>query len=407
MDWVKIFCHCGEELDVLKTNSGSNSSPCPQCGCSYALNVNDNRMRYQIGNNFDCENPTDHDTKDIFKNYYQDLLIRAIMLSMKGKRAEAVKIYEKLLKINQLSLDEEFSCRQHYAKDLLALSFEDNADFLNLRKEAIRQVEKAIELCDAESNASILSELYDLLGDALLVYSDIVKNDEQKFDNYIVEAAKAYEKAVSLNPENEHAIKNFNEFKKYLPNQKSSTQTTATDWSEAFGPNQLQEIARYNIDYPGQKPIKVGEHALCCLRCKNIKPIENCNNCGSPHYQFGFSTGRSLGLFCSSCNKGYTSWACPACNTDNPISHRTIYHKRKGGCFIATAVYGSYSAPEVIVLRRFRDEVLHQSAPGRLFESGYYFISPRIAKMILFFGISDFLRKHFLNPLVGAVRRLS
>ena len=50
------------------------------------------------------------------------------------------------------------------------------------------------------------------------------------------------------------------------------------------------------------------------------------------------------------------------------------------GCYIATAVYGSYDCPEVWMLRRFRDEVLRASVLGRLFIRGYYAVSPGLAR---------------------------
>ena len=50
------------------------------------------------------------------------------------------------------------------------------------------------------------------------------------------------------------------------------------------------------------------------------------------------------------------------------------------GCFIATCVYGSYDCPEVWVLRRFRDNVLDTSEPGRLFIELYYRWSPEIVE---------------------------
>ena len=56
--------------------------------------------------------------------------------------------------------------------------------------------------------------------------------------------------------------------------------------------------------------------------------------------------------------------------------------KKKEGCYIATAVYGSYDAPEVRTLRRFRDETLKMSAAGRMFIRVYYRFSPPIAQRL-------------------------
>jgi cold shock CspA family protein len=53
------------------------------------------------------------------------------------------------------------------------------------------------------------------------------------------------------------------------------------------------------------------------------------------------------------------------------------------GCFIATAVYGDYYAPEVIALRRFRDETLEMNVLGRIFIIFYYKFSPSIAVFLI------------------------
>lgn len=41
-------------------------------------------------------------------------------------------------------------------------------------------------------------------------------------------------------------------------------------------------------------------------------------------------------------------------------------------CFVATASYGSADAPQVRVLRQYRDRVLRRSRPGRAFIRCYY-----------------------------------
>lgn len=56
--------------------------------------------------------------------------------------------------------------------------------------------------------------------------------------------------------------------------------------------------------------------------------------------------------------------------------------KASGGCYIATAVYGSYDAPEVIILRQFRDEHLQRTSLGRGFIAAYYAMSPALARRI-------------------------
>ncbi|MDR2201964.1 MAG: hypothetical protein LBP26_04290 [Clostridiales bacterium] len=54
---------------------------------------------------------------------------------------------------------------------------------------------------------------------------------------------------------------------------------------------------------------------------------------------------------------------------------------QKKGCYIATAVYGSYNRPQVCVLRRYRDERLSATRRGRLLIKIYYALSPALVKM--------------------------
>ena len=74
-------------------------------------------------------------------------------------------------------------------------------------------------------------------------------------------------------------------------------------------------------------------------------------------------------------------------------------------CFIATATFGSDLAPEVILLRTFRDsEILHTSA-GRSFmisfNSFYYSFSPQVASLIASSPPLRYAMKAMLYPLIG------
>ncbi|MDP8322792.1 MAG: CFI-box-CTERM domain-containing protein [Candidatus Stygibacter australis] len=80
--------------------------------------------------------------------------------------------------------------------------------------------------------------------------------------------------------------------------------------------------------------------------------------------------------------------------------------KSKKGCFIATAVYGSYSAPEVIVLRRFRDDILLPSQIGSIFVKFYYLTSPPIARFLEKHKLlQKFVRDFIIQPIVNLCKK--
>lgn len=74
-----------------------------------------------------------------------------------------------------------------------------------------------------------------------------------------------------------------------------------------------------------------------------------------------------------------------------------------GGCFIATAAYGSYLHPQVQLLRNFRDDYLLTNTPGRAFVAFYYRCSPPLADFIAGHPALRGAARLVLTPLVVAV----
>jgi len=96
----------------------------------------------------------------------------------------------------------------------------------------------------------------------------------------------------------------------------------------------------------------------------------------------------------------FSNWSGDASGTTNPItitmdSDKSITANfsaittgdgddtgKKGGCFIATEVYGSSLHPNVMILRDFRDIYLMPSKSGRALVNLYYKYSPFVAELI-------------------------
>lgn len=83
--------------------------------------------------------------------------------------------------------------------------------------------------------------------------------------------------------------------------------------------------------------------------------------------------------------------------------------KKNGGrnspfCFIATEVYQNIDAPEVDILRKFRDETLYKYKTGEYFIDLYYLYSPKVATFISYNSYLRLpIRVLILNPLTHMI----
>jgi len=103
-----------------------------------------------------------------------------------------------------------------------------------------------------------------------------------------------------------------------------------------------------------------------------------------------------------------TSFTMPAQNVTVTASFRYVQPQPDplppvGGCFIATAAYGTEAAEEIDVLREFRDVVLLPNSLGAELVSLYYRTSPPIAGLLAGNGALRWLTREFLVDPVVAV----
>lgn len=74
-------------------------------------------------------------------------------------------------------------------------------------------------------------------------------------------------------------------------------------------------------------------------------------------------------------------------------------------CYVATMVYGSTEAPEVLALRRFRDKYLMHSRGGRAFVAWYYKHSPQFVERHRSNTMLNTTIKYLLNGFVSLIKK--
>lgn len=160
------------------------------------------------------------------------------------------------------------------------------------------------------------------------------------------------------------------------------------------------------------------DYATQCYR-KGDGEVETfkCRECGAeiPVDEQGKFAGMQVSGPCPKCGC-VMPFICPECNqlavdlfiTNNGnkcYKCQSKMMKKQNGCYIATACYGSYDHPDVLVFRRFRDELLLPLPLGRLFIKAYYTLSPPIAERLgHVYWLSRFIRRWFLEPLAKRLR---
>lgn len=82
----------------------------------------------------------------------------------------------------------------------------------------------------------------------------------------------------------------------------------------------------------------------------------------------------------------------------------TVNKSSSSGCYVATAVYGSYDCPQVWTLRRYRDNTLAETWYGRTFIKTYYAISPTLVRL---FGETEWFKRMWKGKLDRMVKKLN
>lgn len=89
---------------------------------------------------------------------------------------------------------------------------------------------------------------------------------------------------------------------------------------------------------------------------------------------------------------------------DSKLNPSRTSYSSNSGCYIATMAYGSYDHPQVKELRKFRDEVLSKTIAGRSFIKFYYWLSPKLVKLLKGNSLINAVIRRMLNQFIKYIR---
>ncbi len=92
----------------------------------------------------------------------------------------------------------------------------------------------------------------------------------------------------------------------------------------------------------------------------------------------------------------------------NNVNRQSTYTKpsssSSSGCYIATMAYGSYDHPQVIILRKFRDQVLEKTQVGKWLIKQYYHHSPKLVEKLKDKKAVNYSIRKILNLFINLIK---
>lgn len=93
----------------------------------------------------------------------------------------------------------------------------------------------------------------------------------------------------------------------------------------------------------------------------------------------------------------------PSQTEKKPINTNPSNNKSEG-CYIATMAYGDYDHPQVVILRDFRDKVLLSTSLGMVFVRLYYWLSPKLVRILKDHKKTNTLIRKSLDNLIKVIK---